>query len=422
MSKKRLLTVAVTLVLLVSTLAVLQGRLVSSASGGTTENTWTEKAPMPTARCGLGAAVVNGKIYTIGGYRASIGFLNVNEEYDPVTDTWRIKSPMPTPRKNFGIAVFKNKIYVIGGQTGEGLTSANEVYDPATDTWEVKAPMPTARIGLSANTVNGKIYAIGGLLPHSGDYGPYETVGTNEVYDPLNDSWSTANSLPHAVQNFPSAVLNSKIFVISGSAYITPLNQMSLNIKFYYSNQVYNPVNDAWGSMADIVFDASGAGAAVISDEIYVVGGMWSGKTSGPSEIHYAVNFVHVFDSSENAWREAAQMSIPRHDLAVATLNNAIYAIGGSTLAGANGATGKNEQYIPLSATPSPQISSSPNPTLTPAPLSTPTPSPASTQSHETGFLGTNLPIKYGYAIAAVLVIIIVAGLSLFYLKKLRNR
>ena len=39
-----------------------------------------------------------------------------------------------------------------------------------------------------------------------------------------------------------------------------------------------------------------------------------------------------------------------------------------------------------------------------------------------TGFLGTSLPIEYGYAIIAVLVIVAVAGLGLVYFKKLRHK
>ena len=45
------------------------------------EESWITLEPMPTAERGLGAAVVNGRIYAIGS--------NVNYEYDPATDTWR---------------------------------------------------------------------------------------------------------------------------------------------------------------------------------------------------------------------------------------------------------------------------------------------------------------------------------------------
>jgi len=157
------------------------------ASADTAEDSWVSKAPMPEARCGLGVAVVNGKIYAIGGSTESnygvitSGMVGTNEEYDPATDTWAFKVSMPTPRARFAIAVYQNKIYCIGGYTGYSidtgyeLTGVNEVYDPATDTWETRAAMPTARLSVQANTVNGKIYLIGGS--------PNGTL--NEVYDPV---------------------------------------------------------------------------------------------------------------------------------------------------------------------------------------------------------------------------------------------
>jgi hypothetical protein len=50
-----------------------------------------------------------------------------------------------------------------------------------------------------------------------------------------------------------------------------------------------------------------------------------------------------------------------------------------------------------------------------------PTAEPTPTPKQPSGFLGTNLPMEYGYAIIAVLVIVVVAGLSLVYLKKVRK-
>jgi hypothetical protein len=74
---------------------------------------------------------------------------------------------------------------------------------------------------------------------------------------------------------------------------------------------------------------------------------------------------------------------------------------------------------------PSPSITPSPSPSLTPsptlAPTIEPTIEPTSNPKQQTGFLGTNLPTEYGYAIVAVLVIVAVAGLSLVYFKKLRK-
>jgi hypothetical protein len=108
------------------------------------EDSWVSKTPMQVARDGLGVAVVNGKIYAIGGFTES-GVVGTNEEYDPETDTWTFKKPMPTPRQLFAVAVYQNKIYCLGGTTDDSYYSnVIDVYDPATDTWVTKPKMPNS--------------------------------------------------------------------------------------------------------------------------------------------------------------------------------------------------------------------------------------------------------------------------------------
>jgi hypothetical protein len=80
--------------------------------------------------------------------------------------------------------------------------------------------------------------------------------------------------------------------------------------------------------------------------------------------------------------------------------------------------------FMVNTAIPNPSSSTSPLPSPTTTPLatlaptteSTSTPEPTSTPKPQSGFLGTNLPTEYGYAMMAVLIII--AGLSLFIFKK----
>jgi len=59
----------------------LSATFVSIASA--VEDSWVTLEPMPTARSGLGVAVVDGKIYAIGGYDGDTR-LAVNEKYTPV--------------------------------------------------------------------------------------------------------------------------------------------------------------------------------------------------------------------------------------------------------------------------------------------------------------------------------------------------
>lgn len=62
-------------------------------------------------------------------------------------------------------AVVDNKIYVIGGFDQTTLFNVVEEYDPATDTWRNGfAPMPTTRYGMRGIEVKGVIYVMGGLI------------------------------------------------------------------------------------------------------------------------------------------------------------------------------------------------------------------------------------------------------------------
>jgi N-acetylneuraminic acid mutarotase len=310
--------------------------------GSAAENEWTTRKPMPTARGGLGVAVVNGKIYAIGGKNDEIS-LAVNEEYDPVTDTWNTKEPMPTARSGFAIAVYQSKIYVIGGTVGEStdlvsaFTGVVEVYDPATDSWETKTPMPTPRADFCANVVNGKIYLLGGKEYWTND--PYyRQLDTNEVYDPASDTWTTESPMLFPTFGYASAVVDGKIYVMGGARqFLTGWNSLtSVN-----SNQVYDAKNDSWSSRETLPTAESYAAAAATSGltapkRVYVVGGF--------DQVDYS-KVVYVYDAGRNRWNTAASMPTARGHLALAVVDDVLYAIGGFD--GENWLD-VNEEYMPF--------------------------------------------------------------------------
>jgi len=218
------------------------------------EDSWTTLTEMPTARSGLGVAVVDGKIYAIGGSDGNRQ-LDTNEMYDPATNTWVSKQPMPSARSRFGITVYQNKIFVMGGANESRFTGANEVYDPATDTWEVKASMPAGgRSELAVNAVEGKIYAIGGFF--LGIF--WIPSNLTEVYDPVTDTWTTNADMPTAVYSCTSAVVDNKIFLIE--------NGRSVTIPCL--NQIYDTETDTWSYGQPIPTRVVGA-AAVATTGVY---------------------------------------------------------------------------------------------------------------------------------------------------------
>jgi N-acetylneuraminic acid mutarotase len=300
------------------------------------QSSWTIMKPMTIARGEFGVAVVNGKIYAIGGLNGNNLPVSVVEEYDPQTNGWTSMMPMPTPRSGFAIAVYLNKIYVIGGTVGNGYVGNNEVFDPISNSWETKASMPTPRADLSANIVNDKIYLIGGKK--YSNISPFSSGTTiNEVYDPANDSWSTKTPLPTAVQGYASAVVDGKIYIIGGSLDSSVLP----NSHITGANQVYDPQTGNWSLAANLLnadnFGAAGATEGNMAPtRIYCVGGYSGGEFSGQ---------LQEYNLENNSWSLAESMPTPRAYLSVAVVNDVLYAIGGFD--GKNW-LGVNEQYKPI--------------------------------------------------------------------------
>jgi N-acetylneuraminic acid mutarotase len=284
------------------------------------ENSWVSKSSMQVARSFLGVAVVNGKIYAIGGI-ADDGVVGTNEEYDPATDSWAFKKPMPTPRQAFAVGVYRNKIYCLGGYTNNGtFTGLNEVYDPATDKWETKAAMRTTRIGLEATVANGEIYLIGGYVP--GYYTTYNFSSSfltlNEVYDPVADSWTTKEPMLTAVSNYASTVLDNEIFVIGGLS----------KSENHTVTQIYNPETDKWrlgaSSPSITAYGAIGATTGVNAPkQIYLLGQDFSFRE--PPDIN------QVYDPTTDTWATGVPVPTERNGFGVAVVNDKLYVIGGFT-------------------------------------------------------------------------------------------
>ncbi len=265
---------------------------------------------MEQARSDVGVAVVDGKIYAIGGLvlkyqdKTTIQSVDVaaNEEYDPATNTWTYKNPMPTPRDSFAIAVYQNEIYCIGGSTGisrtqgQVLTASTEVYDPANDTWENRTAMPMAKMWAIASVVNGKIYVIGGL--------PNDTL--TEIYDPAADNWTVGSSAP--VEPFgPSAVYNGKIYVLWGKT------------------EIFDPATNTWsyGAPSPITYTIDSVDNTI-------------GATTGfmaPKRMYvFSIGSNQVYDPATDSWTSGASIPVSRGDFSVAVVNDLIYVIGGVTV------------------------------------------------------------------------------------------
>jgi len=285
------------------------------------EYTWTQKTDMPTPRWNLATAVVDGKIYAIGGRSSEPGAssepsavaLSTVEEYDPVTDTWTRKADMPTVRSSLSASVVSGRIYAIGGQSSEGYVSLSTVeeYDPVTDTWTRKADMPTERRNLTSYALNGKVYAIGGAPSAH-----WSGLSIVEVYDPATDTWTEAARIPLVVWAPSASVVDGRIYVMGGSPHIDAKRTV----------QEYDPTTDTWTSKADMMTPRRNFGTSVLCGKIYAIGG-WLGS----SELPYSS--VEMYDPKLDLWTQIIEdLPVRRAAFSASVVNNKIYAIGGTPL------------------------------------------------------------------------------------------
>ena len=204
---------------------------------------WKALKSMPSKRGAASAAVVNGKIYVVGGAAVHPGAkdsplimgpngtphrsVGTVEEYDIASDTWRERSPMPTARNHFVVGAVNGKIYAIGGRLSSAFVSLGsatdvvEQYDPAADMWGVpRARMSTQRASMVWGVYRGRVYVVGGEMQSSQMTATFRTV---EAYEPEANQWFVLPSVPLGRQPVAGDVIGDTFYVLSGDNGDRPL-------------------------------------------------------------------------------------------------------------------------------------------------------------------------------------------------------
>ena len=274
---------------------------------------WTTLAPLPTPLSSFRDIVaLTGKIYYIDA--------NMTLCYDPKTNNWTQLTPPPIPKAGV-YAACQNKIYVMGGSS----EYPTQVYDPANDTWENRTSFHGTSGIVHPNVVNGKIYVMGGNYMHG--LSTYFTVSSNYVYDPQTDNWTQMAPLPVGVGGYASAVVDDRIYIISGGIAASyewePTNRV----------QIFNSVTNQWTNGTSIPTAVYNARACVITEpsgkkRIHVIGGQLTYYWYNRPYVD-GIDLHQVYDPETDTWTNATAMPTPRTGLGLVILYNEIYAIGG---------------------------------------------------------------------------------------------
>ena len=178
-------------------------------------NRWSKIASLPRA-CGAIACVgLGGRLHAVGGAVGDTGpskkSIDWHLAYDPRTDRWEPRAPMPTGRDHTGTLVVDGRIHVVGGRVDSFHTNSNlhHAWDPKADRWEPRSPLPTARSGHGAVLYRGRIFVMGGE-------GTNRVYGQNEAWDPITDRWESFAAMPTPRHGLGAAVVGDAIHVAGG--------------------------------------------------------------------------------------------------------------------------------------------------------------------------------------------------------------
>ncbi len=217
-----------------------------------------------------------------------------------VGNMWAELAPMNLARSYFGAVVLDGKIYAIGGcdqvatggseimpassYTG-GVIGTNEVYDPNANNWTSEAPMPTPREGFAIAVYQGEIYCIGGST-QSPPYGWGGAIGVNEMYDPSTNKWQEEAPMPYPVSGLQANVVDGKIYCIGGIEASGTGSQ---------ANQVYDPATNTWSENAPIPTSTFGYATATFDGKIYIINGIdWYSM--------YGLDITQIYNPQNNTW------------------------------------------------------------------------------------------------------------------------
>jgi N-acetylneuraminic acid mutarotase len=261
--------------------------------------TWTERAPLPTARGAAGAVLLSGRIHVVGGSYDWSGSIvtRAHEVYDPLTDSWSSRAPLPDGASwDAETQVVEGRIFAMGGWPN-GQTR-NRAYDPVADTWSYRAPIPRGHEwGHATAVLDGEIYVIGGS---SGSH--------VDVYDPKADTWRKAAPILRNRARLTAEAIDGRIYVAGTGSEL----------------QIYDAASDSWTRAAELPVSAHAPASAVLEDKLYVFGGAQRDNTVGS-----ALAVVQVYDPDDDAWDTLPGMPTPRSWACAVALRDRLHVLGG---------------------------------------------------------------------------------------------
>jgi N-acetylneuraminic acid mutarotase len=236
-------------------------------------DSWGRAADMPLDVTHSNAVLVDGTVWSAGGYRGALPGPTVANvlRYDVAADSWKEGPPLPVPTAGGTLALVGRTLHYVGGFLDRDTTVGSHwalAVDGGT-TWEPRAALPVPRGHLASAVVGGRMYAIGGQLRHDTDAVDLDAV---HAYEPARDTWTAVASLPGPRSHFEAStfVHRGRIIIVGGrdNTRLAGLKRRGLaNVT------AYDPATDTWTELPALPIGLQTTCAQVIAGRLIVTTG-----------------------------------------------------------------------------------------------------------------------------------------------------
>ena len=289
---------------------------------------WNPLPDMPVARGWLDAAVLDGKIYLVGGTLTEGTGMDV---YDPLAQKWLTYGGPGGAYERFGhrTIVMEKDLVQLGGFPGPelkasgqaGALSSIESFQPVgNDSWEVVPTQLPQPIGCFCVTATqDAVYVAGGssTLP----FGTAEHSTTLQKYDLQGDVWEELSEMLPIQTYAASAVVDEKWYIAGGEI---PGNSHAGQTEI----RVLDLATEKWElppaglALKNACF---GPGSCVLDGKIFCIGGQAANS---------AIRSIQVIDPRGNTVELATQLPYAAVGPAVCQVEGKLYVFGGSAPVG----------------------------------------------------------------------------------------
>ncbi len=299
----------------------------------------TDSSGTFTARHETTYVQVGGKFYLVGG-RGSRPL----DIYDPATNTWTSGATPPLQFHHFQAVELDGELWVAGAFIGtypnETPVSTIYIYNPGTDSWRTGPTIQRPRGSAGAVVHEGKLYLAGGLTNgHVGGFVPWF-----DCYDPATGIWTQLADAPRARDHFHMQVVDGKLWLAAGR------QTEKDSAEGVFGNTVaevddYDFTTGTWNTLpptSNIPTQRAGTAAAVLGDELIIIGGESLAQTEAHSE-------VEALNAIDQTWRSLPPMIQGRHATGLLEYNGRLYTASGSATRGDGTELVEQEVLLPCS-------------------------------------------------------------------------